>query len=181
MGRPDVVRQATTDTVIRPMDTVVCGVAHGRARLLRDEDWFLPELRAFPMIRGDCAHGSPTTATSNLTIPHDSAVFVNAEHTRMCNTHHPGMRGYRGTNPPDPWTYHPQPQTYANVGCDGRSVVRSVYPTPDALTHHNLDAEPDRSRTGTRPNSNRNPTELEPEPDRFRHSSGSRGADKLRS
>jgi len=50
MGRPDVVRQATTDTVIRPMDTVVCGVAHGRARLLRDEDWFLPELRAFPMI-----------------------------------------------------------------------------------------------------------------------------------
>ena len=72
----------------------------------------------------------------------------------------------RGTNPPDPWTYHPQPQTYANVGCDGRSVVRSVYPTPDALTHHNLDAEPDRSRTGTRPNSNR--TDLEPEPDRTR-------------
>ena len=122
-----------------------------------------------------------TTATTNVTFPHDSAVFVNAEHTRMCNTHHPGMRGYRGTNPPDPWTYHPQPQTYANVGCDGRSVVRSVYPTPDALTHHNLDAEPDRSRTGTRPNSNRNPTELEPEPDRFRHSSGSWGADKLES
>ena len=48
-------------------------------------------------------------------------------------------------------------------------TLTDTHPVPDVLTHHNLDAEPDRSRRGLRPISAQVSTDLEPELDRSRH------------
>ena len=50
-----------------------------------------------------------------------------------------------------------------------RTTPEALTPVADVLTHHNLDAEPDRSRAGTRPISTRRCTDLGAEPDRSRH------------
>ena len=47
-------------------------------------------------------------------------------------------------------------------------TLTDTHPVPDVLTHHNLDAEPDRSRRGLRPISAQVSTDLEPELDRSR-------------
>ena len=143
-------------------------------------------------VRGVCAHGSGIVVVADGAVPHDSAVSPGAECARVCNIGRPGTCGYQQSRPAavQPGSYalqsrdHPTRDTHRHPSrsrcTDAPQSRRGTGPISNR-NRTDLEPEPDRTRTGTRPNSNRNPTELEPEPDRFRHSSGSWGADKLES
>ena len=76
-------------------------------------------------------------------------------------------RGHRQSHPTaiQPTSHDPQPQKPHH-----RKPPHPTHaPAPDALTHHNPNTKPNRSRAGTGPISTRVATDLEPEPDRSRH------------
>ena len=76
-------------------------------------------------------------------------------------------RGHRQSHPTaiQPTSHDPQPQKPHH-----RKPPHPTHaPAPDALTHHNPNTKPNRSRAGTGPISRRSTTDLEPEPDRSRH------------
>ena len=58
-------------------------------------------------------------------------------------------------------------------------TLTDTHPVPDVLTHHNLDAELDRSRHGLRPISSRNSTDLDADYDRSRRHSAAQGVPQL--
>ena len=75
-------------------------------------------------------------------------------------------RGHRQSHPTaiQPTSHDPQPRKPPH-----RTPPHPKHtPVPDALTHHNLNTEADRSRRGVRPISSRNRTDLDAESDRSR-------------
>ena len=115
-------------------------------------------------MRGVCAHGSPTVATTGIAVRHDYAVSADTERAQVCNTRHarhtrapvePARDGAaRLTHPPIPRTTPPDRQALT----DTHPCLRC----PDTP----------QSRRGTRPISSRSATDLGAEPDRSRAGRG---------
>ena len=108
-------------------------------------------------MRGVYAHGSPTATATDSAVPHDSAIPTDTERARVCNTHHPRQK--RASAEParnDPTRLRrPAPRT-TPPGTTTPETLTNTHPASDVMTHH------------TEPNSTRNSTDLEPEPDRTR-------------
>ena len=82
----------------------------------------------------------------------------------------PGTRGHRavGTCSGAARLIRPQSPRITPPGTTTLETLTNTHPVSDVLTHHNLDAECDRSRAGTGPISARVATDLDAEYDRSR-------------
>ena len=131
-------------------------------------------------MRGVYAHGSPTATATDSAVPHDSAIPTDTERARVCNTHHPRQK--RASAEParnDPTRLRrPAPRT-TPPGTTIPETLTNTHPASDVMTHHtepnstrnstDLEPEPDRTRRGIRPISSRKWTDLDTEYDRSRH------------